>query len=167
MHLSIVSWNVNAVKSKLANPRVQHFLCTHDVICLFELKTPLEINLPGYKTFRNHNTTNNHRGGCAILIKNYLQDNLQSIKSITSDTMLLKLNSTPSLTIAACYLPPTDSPYYSVDGIASLQATIKENPDEYFVALGDFNARGGRYNLCPRLTMISIPFYLCTKFHAC
>ena len=50
--VSIISWNLNGVKTKLEKDNVKELLYRYDVISVNEVKTPLSISLLGYVTYK-------------------------------------------------------------------------------------------------------------------
>ena len=137
--LTIVSWNIHGVKEKLRNPAVLHFLRTHDIICLNELHSPQPAHIPGYQCYRGQGD-HMHRGGCAMLIKNCIAKQVARVETPNAECIFLKLKSLPRVMFAACYLPPSDSPYHTCAPISEIQ---DHEPDTRFVIIGDLNARFG------------------------
>ena len=45
---NIISWNINGAKTKLEKINVYNFLSDYDIIALNEVKTPINICIPGY-----------------------------------------------------------------------------------------------------------------------
>ena len=70
--LKIVCWNVNGVHTKIEKRHVQNVLYEYDIICLNELKTPLDVAISGYVCLRSGDRESGHRGGTAVFVKNYL-----------------------------------------------------------------------------------------------
>ena len=66
-----MAWNINAVKTKLEKSLVRTLLFDYDIISLSETKTQLNVNLPGFVTFRRVNSVSSHRGGVVVMVKNY------------------------------------------------------------------------------------------------
>ncbi len=54
-----MAWDINAVKTKLEKSHVQTLLLDYD-ISLSETKTQLNVNLPGFVTFRRVNSVSSH-----------------------------------------------------------------------------------------------------------
>ena len=141
--LHLISWNIQGTKNKLTNPHVYKFLNTFDIICLNEIKTALPISLTGYITYRSTQDQDAHRGGCAILLKHFLRDQVTRVRTPSQDCIWLNLNSLPGITIIACYIPPSDSHYHSFSALAEMQEEIRRFPDQQFIIIGDMNARFG------------------------
>ena len=93
--IKLVSWNVNGVKSKLENNRVQDFLLQYDIICLNEVKTPLRVCLPGYVSYLSISKVSPHRGGTVVMIKNYLVQFVTSVDTGVEDQVWFQLRCVP------------------------------------------------------------------------
>ena len=119
-----------------------HFLCTFDIICLNEVKTPLPFTVPGYTCYRSGGE-NLHRGGCALLIRNNLCHLVLQVQTPCQDCVWLKLRGLPNFTLVALYIPPSDSIYHSLAPLTEIQAFLHDNPDEKILIIGDLNARFG------------------------
>ena len=133
-----MSWNINGVSNKLENVHVKQLLGEHDIICLNELKTPLNFAIPGYRFFRTKGE-NQHRGGCAVLVKNAIQ--LQQVIVCNEDCIHFKLCNFPLITFIACYIPPGDSPFSRDEAVSCIQEQVKKG--EQIFLIGDLNARFG------------------------
>ena len=140
--LSITSWNINGIGNKLENDKVQNFLCEYDIVMLNELKTPCNFSLPGYKLFRSTGQSQ-HRGGCAVLIKNRLANEIIQMVTTDHDCVYFKLRFMQNVIFVASYIPPGDSPFFKEDTLGCIQELIKCNPDDQLILLGDLNARFG------------------------
>ncbi len=70
--VSILSWNMNSVRTKLEKDSVRDLLYKYDLISLNEIKTSLQVSLPGYVTFTGSVKGTSERGGTVLLIKNHL-----------------------------------------------------------------------------------------------
>ena len=57
--LSIVSWNINGARTKLEQNNVYNFLISFDIISINEVKTSLDISIPGYVAFKSKNVNGN------------------------------------------------------------------------------------------------------------
>ena len=140
--LSIVSFNIHGARKKLQNCTLLHFLSKFDIVCLNEMKTNQAISMPGYMCYRGDGE-NSHRGGSAMLIKNYLVNHISEVSAPTPDCVWLKLKFLPHLTFMACYIPPSDSQYHSFAPLAEIQNRISTRPQEKYIVIGDMNARFG------------------------
>ena len=84
-----------------------------------------------------------HRGGCALLIRNCIAKHIARIETPSTECIFLKLKCLPNVIFAACYLPPSDSPYHTWAPISEIQEQMEREPDAQFVIMGDLNARFG------------------------
>ena len=97
--------------------------------------------MPGYACYRGAGD-NMHRGGCALFIRNRLRSQIVKIDTPGTDCIFLKLKPLPHVTFMGCYIPPSDSPYHSLEPLSELAERLK-SPDEKFILMGDLNARFG------------------------
>lgn len=141
--ISIVTWNINSVKSKLTNANVQARLSVSDIIMLNEIKTDLPFNLPGYVTYVSRGAQGAHRGGCAILLRNQLNDRLSFMDCSVPDQIKFGLRPYTNVIFISAYIPPKSSPYFSMDSVSHLNSTICEaiRENRSLVLLGDMNCR--------------------------
>lgn len=113
-------------------------MCNSDIICLNETKTDTVFHFAGYKTYSSSGS-NAHRGGCAVLIKNRLAEDIAFMDISNPDMVLMRFMGIP-ITFISCYIPPHDSPLFSLDNVAILNSKLREDSG-HFVILGDLNAR--------------------------
>jgi hypothetical protein len=96
-----------------------------------------EISIPNYNTFRQDRTAKG--GGVAIYCRDSLQSSVILSKSMPKqfELLILKINLSrnKSLTVAACYRPPS-APSCALDTICEL---IAPHLASEFVLLGDLN----------------------------
>ena len=83
--VSIISWNLNGVKTKLEKDNVKELLYRYDVISVNEMKTPSSISLPGYVTYRSAVRGSSERGGTVLFIKNYVSKLISSVDTNIED----------------------------------------------------------------------------------
>lgn len=50
-----------------------------DLIWITEIKTGWKISVPGFIVYQNTDKENCHRGGIALLVKSYLQDQIEQV----------------------------------------------------------------------------------------
>ena len=76
-----LSWNINGVKTKLEGKVVQDLLYKYDLICLNEVKKPLQVYFIGYVAYTGKSVArgSNQRGGTVLLIKNVLSSLIASV----------------------------------------------------------------------------------------
>ena len=72
--LSIISWNINGARTKLEQNNVYKFLSNYDLISLNEVKSSLDISIPGYVSYKSKNVLGNAslRGGTVVMVRNHL-----------------------------------------------------------------------------------------------
>lgn len=139
-----MSWNVNGVRTKLEKVYVYNLLLNYDVICLYEIKTPLSVSFPGYVSYISRDANNPHRGGTCVLIKQHLNCYVAELDVTCTDQVWFKLKCIPDVLFGFCYVPPPDSPYFSLTLLSNIQEKIKSSPPSNgCVVMGDMNARFG------------------------
>ena len=117
-------------------------------MCLNEVKTGLNISFPGYVTYMSIDKKAPHRGGTAVLIKSYLEKLIISIDISICDQIWIEIKSAPIILLGFCYIPPSDSMYYSNEYFSAIQEKIKSRPYKCSLLMGDFNARFGSLVRC-------------------
>ena len=137
-NITIVTWNINGVGNKLENSLCKNLILDKDIICLNEIKTAHTFSVPGFHTYTSRGE-NRHRGGCAVLMKNRLHAELCHM-DIMEDLILFRFRSIP-ITFISCYIPPKDSPYFSLEAVARLNSLLRENPTENYMLVGDLNCK--------------------------
>ena len=144
--LNIISWNINSAKTKLDKQIVNNFLSFYDIICLNEIKTPCNIVFSGYIAYRSKHVSGaaSRRGGTIVFIKNYLANYVYNIDIGIVDQVWFQLHCVPGVMFGACYIPPSDSTYFTPQAFASLHEKMSDyNENIEFLILGDMNARFG------------------------
>ena len=121
------------------NAKLRSLLCQANVICLNEIKTDLHIALPGYVTYMN--STDGHRGGVAVFVRKNLNRFVVHMDYSVKDQIRFRFKFCPKILFIACYVPPSDSPFFSLEAIAGLDATLQNNRNDLVVILGDLNCR--------------------------
>mgnify|MGYP001545129845 CR=1 FL=1 len=117
-----------------------NFLAHYDMIFLNELKTALPFSLPGYQCYRSMGD-HTHRGGCAILLRHALSRYISHVDNTDADMVSLSLNILPDVTFVSCYLPPSDSPFFSLSNVSKIQHMLETMPTKKVVLMGDLNSR--------------------------
>ncbi len=125
--LKILSWNINGVRTKLEKPNVENLFLKYDIISLNEIKTDLCVSLPGYVGFKSVKMNSAHRGGTIVLVKSYLSSHVICVDNNTEEQVWLQLRCVPQVTFGFCYIPPSDSPYYSYYSFAALQEKLSDD----------------------------------------
>lgn len=143
--LKILSWNVNGVKTKIEKNNVISFLLQFDIVSLNEVKTPLHICLPGYIAFKSYNERNAHRGGTVVMVKESLSREVINVDTSIEDQVWMQLRCAPGIIFGFCYIPPSDSSYFSFSSFSAIQEKVADSAtSDMFCIIGDVNARFGR-----------------------
>ena len=125
--LSIISWNINSVKTKIEKNHVESVLNVYDIICLNEIKTKLSVSFPGYVSYISYDKVNGNRGGTCVLIKDYLKRYVFDMDVSIADQVWFRIKGIPGVLFGACYVPPSDSEYFSYAQFSSIQEKIKSS----------------------------------------
>ena len=110
---NIMSWNINGIRTKIEKPIVQQLLLQYDVICLYEVKTKMNISFPGYVVYRSLASTSTHRGGTVLFVKNCLNKMISNVDVSKCDQLWVQFSFMPRIMFCFAYVPPADPPYYS------------------------------------------------------
>ena len=144
-HIKILSWNANGIKTKLEKLPLQEKLHEYDIVAINEVKTNLNICLPGFTTHRT--TTNQHssrRGGTVVLLKNWLVEHVYNVDTSSTDAIWLKLKILPNVSFAFLYIPPADSIYFNLGMISAIQERLMDRSNNDNICIvGDLNTRFG------------------------
>ena len=89
--IHFLSWNINAVKTKLEKQNVYDIIRNYDLISLNEIKTPLKVTCPGYISLTSRDMTNRNRGGTCVLIKNQIFSQVTDVDLSKPDQEWLQL----------------------------------------------------------------------------
>ena len=144
-YISIISWNINSVKTKLEKQNVYNLISQYDIISLNEIKTPLEFTCPGYVSITSRDIENPSRGGICVLIRNSLSSQVTNIDVSKPDQIWLQLKCQPGTLFGFLYIPPHDSPYYNESSFSHIQEKLKEESTASgCLIVGDINARMGQ-----------------------
>ena len=144
--LKITSWNINSVKSKLENSKVYNLLNNYDIISLNEVKTTLNICIPGYISYSSRSVSGaaSKRGGTVVLVKHYLSTQIFNVDKSIVDQVWLQLRCLPDIMFGFCYVPPADSEYFTHQSFVALHdKMIDSKGNTKFCIVGDLNARFG------------------------
>ena len=140
-----MSWNINAVKTKLEKTNVYDMIKEYDLISLNEIKTPLKISCPGYISLTSRDMSNPSRGGTCVLIKNQLISQVSGVDLSIPDQVWLQLKYLPGIFFGFVYVPPHDSPYFSETSFSAIQEKLKTvSSVNECIIVGDINARLGK-----------------------
>ncbi len=67
-----MSWNINAMRTKLEKEIVLNLITKYDVVSLNEIKSQCQVSVPGYISFISRDFTFLHRGGTCVLGQEYV-----------------------------------------------------------------------------------------------
>ncbi len=143
-NIKIISWNINGVCTKLEKSNVFQLLCNYDIISINEVKTPLPVTLSGYKSYRSNKLGSTARGGTVVLVKNWLLKAVLSVDTSIGDQVWLQMRNIPGVLFGFCYIPPSDSQYYSLDAFSHIEEKLSEFMYNGYIIVGDTNARFGK-----------------------
>ena len=138
------SSNIHGLYNKLDSPVVIEWLYERDIIFLCELKTDIQISVPGFRVIQSH-TENPIRGGAALLVRNYLYEYVIDVDLSEFDQIWFRLLQFPTVLFGACYIPPAESKYYHDSNHAFIQAKCESSPCDTKVIFGDTNSRLGQF----------------------
>lgn len=123
------------------------FFCDFDVICITEARTPLDVYLPGYVTFRSVRCVQAHRGGTVVLVKRLLRQFVVRVDPAS----LIKCGCSLRLCSGLClpfvmYLRWIHRFFFYPLSFSNIQEKVKVMEMERgYVLICDFNARFGRW----------------------
>ena len=131
------------------------------IISLNEVKSSLDISIPGYVSYKSKNVLGNAslRGGTVVMIRNHLANQVYNIDNSMIDQVWLQLKCFPSLIFAFCYVPPTDSTYFNHNLFSNIHDKMSDYKSYKNVCIiGNLNARFGNSvrNIPSRSTNIYI-----------
>lgn len=142
--LKIVSWNINADRTKLEKHIVQSFFIHYDIININEIKTPLPLSVPGCKCCKSVHVEGEHRGGTAVFIKNYLTHFITNMDQSVTNQVWVQFSCVKGVLFGFCSIPPSDSPYFNHLSFSAIQEKIRSfDNNKEFVIIGDLNSRFG------------------------
>ena len=146
--LRILTWNINGARTKLEKRPVLDWICQYDIVSLNEIKTSLCVSLPGYVEYRKTQKNFAHRGGTVVFVKNCLSQFVMSVDFGAEDQVWLKLKCVPTVLFGFCYVPPSDSPYFTHHAFAAIHERVVDNDNSRVLIMGDLNARLGTSVRC-------------------
>ena len=164
--LSIVSWNIDGLPSKFAEPGFLDYVTSFDVCCLLETFTSEEfdfsVHFSDYHVFHSPalklSLRGRRSGGILVLVKKTVTCQVSQINCDKDNMIILrfKLCHLPIDLIVLCaYIPPADSPYYKHRNVKCNITLLEDEifrlqtmyPSASLLICGDLNARTGNWNL--------------------
>ena len=82
-----------------------------------------------------------HRGGVAVLVKNYLFNSIKNVEKSYENIITFQLSFLPNFIFILCYITPIDSPYYDDAIFGKLHSILVENDGLDVILFGDLNSR--------------------------
>ena len=140
--LYIGSFNIHGVGSKLERSIVKGWFILHEIVLICETHTNKKLTFPGYKAIYGVNE-NPLRGGVIVFVKNHLAQYITNIDTSEQDQIWFRFTFLPSVQFGGCYIPPSDSTYYSESNHANILSKCIVDPDLESVVFGDLNSRVG------------------------
>ena len=162
--LSIASWNIEGLASKLGEPGFMDYVLSFDICCLLETFTPENFD---FSSLSNENVVFHapavklsHRGrrsgGVVIMAKRAIAQRIFEVKCAHDNMIILRISGFTSDVIMVCvYVPPLDSPYYNGKNVKCNILLLEEEllelqqnyPKSSVLVCGDFNARTDEWNI--------------------
>ena len=154
--IRVLSWNINGLGNKLADPDLLAFIREYDIIFLTETmkSNDYRLVLPGYqfhhvsRTFK-HKNASRASGGIGILVANKFEKHTR-IDSTYDHLEWLPITTEyyqKSIKIGCAYIPPENSTYVGLrnDYFTMLEEEVTRYTESHHIILcGDFNSRTGR-----------------------
>lgn len=82
---------------------------------------------PGYTAYVSFDKEHYKRGGTCVLIRNHLNSLVYDMDVSTGDQVWFKLKCVPGVLFGACYVPPSDSVYFSYTQLSNIQEKVNCN----------------------------------------
>lgn len=148
--LKIIAINTNSIISNVRRHNLVNLIIDHnpDILALSETKLNAKhiLNITDYSIIRNDRKINSG-GGTALIIKNTIQFEIINIKNLTFiETTAIKIkHSEKNLFIISTYIPPRSKDKISTDLNNIFKSLKLEHQNNYFVLIGDLNARHPRF----------------------
>lgn len=158
--MSLLSYNIEGITSKLKDKHFISFVSGYDIVCLVEtfVNSFSSNSFPSFTSFVAPAKKLSHHGrssgGVIVLVKDAFSKFVRQIDTSVENTVVLELDrevlgSESSIFLINTYLTPYDSPFYDTsdfdNGISMLEQCLLEilqqNEDATFILCGDFNAR--------------------------
>ena len=159
--VSITTWNIRGVSDKVLGDKSRNdcfveSIAKNDIIVLTETWTRNDVQIAGYKNFvSTQNTDSNNRsgrlsGGVCLLFKEKFSSRVilmkTSVNFIWCKVDKSCLETELDIYICGAYIPPHNSPYFTVDLFEELENDISLFSSRGSILfLGDLNAGTGKY----------------------
>ncbi len=96
-------------------------LCEYDIISIKDGKTPLPVALSGYNSYSSNRIGSAARGGTVVLVEKWLSEAVYGVDTIIGDQVWLQMRNIPGVLSDFCYIPPSDSQYYSLGAFSYIE----------------------------------------------
>lgn len=107
------------------------------------MKTQLPVILSGYMPYRSAVLGSAACGGTLVLVKNWLSS-VFGVDTSIGDQVWMQMRNIPGVLFGFCYIPPSDSQYYSLGAFSYIEEKLSEFMLNGYVILGDMNTRFGK-----------------------
>ena len=137
---------MNGVKNKLQNDDVKTMMKRYDVLILSETHFAQRIKCPDDFTFISRSDevlSKKPRGGVAVYKNKKFENQIEVICKSFRDCVVCHIAST-DITIAAMYIPPSNSEYYDKIYMKNLELIYDQFKTAHLLVIGDMNARMGK-----------------------
>ena len=108
------------------------------------MKTPLQVTLSGYKSYRSSVVGCGGRGETVVLVKNWLSKAVFGVYTSIGDQVWMQMRNIPGVLFGFYCIPPSDSHYYTLSAFSYMEEKLSEFQHNGYVILGDMNARFGK-----------------------
>ena len=101
----IMSWNINSVRTKTEKDNVLLMLHDCDVVFLCEVKTALQVSIPGFICYSSVDQGSAHRGWVCVLMKTNLCKYVVKVDTKMRNQVGMKFQCFPDVLFGFCYVP--------------------------------------------------------------
>jgi len=157
-HLSVASWNVQGLGSKVTDQTFLNEIRKHHILALVETHctSDMHIAIEGYYTYQvnRSKTGNKAHGGIAFIVKNELRPGIKFYSAQSNDLLWIHLKKDffrlqSDIFIGAVYISPLNSSYskkLEYDPFEIIEQEImKYSGQGQIILMGDFNARSSTF----------------------
>ena len=155
-----LTWNINGVKNKFLDEEIQKFLKRFDIVLINETHFNDRIKLPEGFIFEGRSKkieSKYPRGGVALYRNTRCPLQITILCDSMRDCIVFEVKNS-DLVIAAQYIPPSNSVYYSDIYMENIQLIHEKFKNKHLMMLGDWNARVGDVQYAdPKITYCANP----------
>ena len=140
-------WNINGARSKLERDQVVDLFDNIDADIIILTETHFKVRHKSPKKYflvakSKTEYKKKARGGVAVYVKEHSVFNVDLLSTDFNDLIVCNIRGSDVI-IAAVYLPPVESTYYSYDYFDALDSMCHAFSNKELYLLGDFNSRIG------------------------